>query len=142
MNDPTPGSATPLPAETAIALTVNGVQRQLNVAPWTTLLDALREHLGLTGTKKGCDHGQCGACTVLVNGTRINSCLSLAVMHDGEREAGIDPAAVHQHRAGAALAVIAALLGAGQIEMVPQRVQQSRPRRKLELPFDAVDGQR
>ena len=57
--------------------------REVDVAAWTTLLDALREHLGLTGTKKGCDHGQCGACTVLVNGKRINSCLTLAVMHDG-----------------------------------------------------------
>jgi len=73
----------PLPAKLRIALTVNGAPRQLEVAPWTTLLDALREHLGLTGTKKGCDHGQCGACTVLVNGTRINSCLTLAVMKDG-----------------------------------------------------------
>jgi xanthine dehydrogenase YagT iron-sulfur-binding subunit len=83
MNDPAPGTATSLPAATAIALTVNGVRRQLDVAPWTTLLDALREHLRLTGTKKGCDHGQCGACTVLVNGRRINSCLTLAVMKDG-----------------------------------------------------------
>ncbi len=55
----------------------------MEVAPWTTLLDALREYLDLTGTKKGCDHGQCGACTVLVNGTRINSCLTLAIMKDG-----------------------------------------------------------
>ena len=55
----------------------------VSIAPWTTLLDGLREYLGLTGTKKGCDHGQCGACTVLVNGVRINSCLTLAVMHDG-----------------------------------------------------------
>ena len=60
-------------------LTVNGTRRELEVAPWTTLLDLLREDLDLTGTKKGCDHGQCGACTVLVNGKRINSCLALAV---------------------------------------------------------------
>jgi xanthine dehydrogenase YagT iron-sulfur-binding subunit len=73
----------PLPTKVRIALTVNGVPRQLDVAPWTTLLDALRELLDLTGTKKGCDHGQCGACTVLLNGTRINSCLTLAVMKDG-----------------------------------------------------------
>ena len=65
-------------------ITVNGEARTLDVDPRTTLLDALRETLRLTGTKKGCDHGQCGACTVLVNGTRINSCLSLAVMHDGD----------------------------------------------------------
>ncbi|WP_264050115.1 (2Fe-2S)-binding protein [Methylobacterium flocculans] len=66
-----------------ISLTINGETRALQVAPWTTLLDLLREDLDLTGTKKGCDHGQCGACTVLVNGTRINSCLTLAVMKDG-----------------------------------------------------------
>jgi xanthine dehydrogenase YagT iron-sulfur-binding subunit len=71
------------PAKLAITLTVNGVERQLAVAPWTTLLDALRLHLDLTGTKKGCDHGQCGACTVLVDGRRIYSCLALAVMKDG-----------------------------------------------------------
>ncbi len=65
-------------------ITVNGEARSLDLDPRTTLLDALREHMGLTGSKKGCDHGQCGACTVLVNGTRINSCLSLAVMHDGD----------------------------------------------------------
>jgi xanthine dehydrogenase YagT iron-sulfur-binding subunit len=65
-------------------ITINGEARALDVDPRTTLLDALRETLHLTGTKKGCDHGQCGACTVLVNGTRINSCLSLAVMHDGD----------------------------------------------------------
>ncbi|GGM05518.1 (2Fe-2S)-binding protein [Pseudomonas asuensis] len=66
-----------------ISLNINGKQHELAVEPWTTLLDLLREHLDMTGTKKGCDHGQCGACTVLVNGTRINSCLSLAVMQDG-----------------------------------------------------------
>jgi xanthine dehydrogenase YagT iron-sulfur-binding subunit len=73
----------PTPAKIAITLVVNGVARKLEVAPWTTLLDALREHLDLTGTKKGCDHGQCGACTVLLDGRRINSCLTLAVMKDG-----------------------------------------------------------
>lgn len=67
----------------SITLNVNGQTRQLDVYPWTTLLDLLREQLALTGTKKGCDHGQCGACTVLVDGTRINSCLTLAVMQDG-----------------------------------------------------------
>jgi xanthine dehydrogenase YagT iron-sulfur-binding subunit len=67
-----------------IALTINNNLRQLDIDPRTSLLDALREHLHLTGTKKGCDHGQCGACTVLVNGRRINSCLSLAIMHEGD----------------------------------------------------------
>ncbi len=65
-------------------ITVNGEARRLDVDLRTTLLDLLREHLGLMGTKKGCDHGQCGACTVLVDGVRINSCLSLAVMHEGQ----------------------------------------------------------
>jgi xanthine dehydrogenase YagT iron-sulfur-binding subunit len=64
-----------------VRLTVNGRQYALDLDPRTTLLDALREHLALTGTKKGCDQGQCGACTVIVNGQRINSCLTLAVMH-------------------------------------------------------------
>lgn len=63
---------------------VNGTAQELTLDPRTTLLDALREHLHLTGTKKGCDHGQCGACTVIVNGQRINACLSLAVMHEGD----------------------------------------------------------
>ncbi len=71
------------PDKLSVALTVNGVAAQLKVAPWTTLLDALRDHLDLTGTKKGCDHGQCGACTVLVDGRRIVSCLTFAVMNDG-----------------------------------------------------------
>jgi len=66
-----------------VMFTVNGQTRRLLVDPRTTLLDALREHLGLTGTKKGCDHGQCGACTAIVDGRRINTCLSLAVMHEG-----------------------------------------------------------
>jgi xanthine dehydrogenase YagT iron-sulfur-binding subunit len=82
-----PTSLAAAPAETAspqpekVRLTVNGRQHALELDPRTTLLDALREHLALTGTKKGCDQGQCGACTVIVNGQRINSCLTLAVMH-------------------------------------------------------------
>jgi xanthine dehydrogenase YagT iron-sulfur-binding subunit len=72
-----------LPAKLDVTLRINGVERRVALRPWTTLLDALREYLDLTGTKKGCDHGQCGACTVLVNGRRIVSCLTLAVMQDG-----------------------------------------------------------
>jgi xanthine dehydrogenase YagT iron-sulfur-binding subunit len=64
-----------------VDLTVNGTRRPLRIDTRTTVLDVLREHLGLTGTKKGCDHGQCGACTLLINGRRINACLTLAVMH-------------------------------------------------------------
>jgi xanthine dehydrogenase YagT iron-sulfur-binding subunit len=67
-----------------ITLRINGKDRQLRVDPRTTLLDCIRESILLTGTKKGCDHGQCGACTVHVNGRRVVSCLSLALMHDGE----------------------------------------------------------
>ena len=84
-----PGSAAAVPARAdppimPVSFKVNGKAHALTVDPRTTLLDALREHLHLTGTKKGCDHGQCGACTVLVNGTRINSCLSLALQHEGD----------------------------------------------------------
>jgi xanthine dehydrogenase YagT iron-sulfur-binding subunit len=71
------------PTTTRILLMVNGVPNQLDVASRTTLLDALRDHLELTGTKKGCDHGQCGACTVLLDGRRVLSCLTLAIMKDG-----------------------------------------------------------
>src|ERR687896_1341560 len=72
-----------LPAKASLNLKINGADKQIEVAPWTTLLDLLREYLDLTGTKKGCDHGQCGACTVLVDGKRINSCMTLAIMKDG-----------------------------------------------------------
>jgi xanthine dehydrogenase YagT iron-sulfur-binding subunit len=72
-------------ATAAVTLNVNGEDRQLQIDPRTTLLDCLRENLALPGTKKGCDHGQCGACTVHVNGRRVNSCLSFAVMHAGDK---------------------------------------------------------
>ncbi|WP_084649879.1 2Fe-2S iron-sulfur cluster-binding protein [Stappia stellulata] len=67
-----------------LSFAVNGRKQSLDLDPRVTLLDALRDHVGLSGSKKGCDHGQCGACTVLVNGRRINACLSLAVMHEGD----------------------------------------------------------
>ena len=82
-----PGSA---PPSSPVRFEVNGKQHELRVDNRTTLLDALRENLKLTGTKKGCDHGQCGACTVTVNGARINACLSLAVMHDGDKVTTIE----------------------------------------------------
>jgi xanthine dehydrogenase YagT iron-sulfur-binding subunit len=71
-------------AKVALSLTINGDKKQVHVDPRTSLLDLLREDLKMTGTKKGCDHGQCGACTVLANGRRINSCLALALSHDGD----------------------------------------------------------
>jgi len=80
MQDNPPHLSTPT---VPVALTINGEKHQLDVAPWTTLVDLLREDLHLTGTKKGCDHGQCGACTVLIDGVRLNSCLILAVTRDG-----------------------------------------------------------
>ena len=76
--------ATNIPFDMTIQLTVNGEQQAITVDVRTSLLDLLRERLHLTGTKKGCDHGQCGACTVHVNGRRVTSCLTLAVMHDGD----------------------------------------------------------
>jgi len=72
-----------VPEQATVRLKVNGADRELKVMPWTTLLDVLREQLVLTGTKKGCDQGQCGACTVLVDGKRILSCMTLAIMRDG-----------------------------------------------------------
>ena len=112
LGDSTPGK-TAAPAETAggpdiegavpITLRINGKDRQLRVDPRTTLLDCIRETVALTGTKKGCDHGQCGACTVHVNGRRVNSCLSLALMHDGEEITTIEglgtPDALHPMQA-------------------------------------------
>jgi len=88
----------PTPGKFFVTLTVNGIETRLELAPWTTLLDALRDHLNLTGTKKGCDHGQCGACTVLLDGRRINSCLALAVMKDGARITTIEGLAAQDGR--------------------------------------------
>ena len=79
-----------VPSISKVSFTVNGMASELEIDTRTTLLDALREHLHLAGTKKGCDHGQCGACTVIVDGRRINSCLTLAVMHEGDTH--------HDHR--------------------------------------------
>ena len=76
---------TNVPGGMPVTLTVNGHDHAMALDTRTSLLDALREHLDLTGTKKGCDHGQCGACTVLVNGRRVNACLTLAIMHDGDK---------------------------------------------------------
>jgi xanthine dehydrogenase YagT iron-sulfur-binding subunit len=109
------GSATGVPAAGAVAdgpdvegaipitLRINGKEHALRVDPRTTLLDCVRETVALTGTKKGCDHGQCGACTVHVNGRRVNSCLSLALMHDGDEITTIEglgtPGALHPMQA-------------------------------------------
>ena len=105
----------PVPEKIPVMLIVNGVGTQLKLAPWTTLLDALRDHLDLTGTKKGCDHGQCGACTVLVDGRRINSCLTLAVMKDGANVTTIEGLAAN----GALLAL--------QQAFIDCRFRRSRP---------------
>ena len=80
-----------------VELRINGHPHSLTLDPRTTLLDALREHLALTGSKKGCDHGQCGACTVLIEGRRINSCLTLAVMHDGQSVTTIEGLALGEN---------------------------------------------
>ena len=86
-----------MPVTAKVSFTVNGKVRELELDTRTTLLDALREHLHLTGTKKGCDQGQCGACTVIVDGRRINSCLTLAVMHDGARITTIEGLGTPDH---------------------------------------------
>ena len=90
-------SASGAPVQAKLSFTVNGTEKHLTLDTRTTLLDALREHLHLTGTKKGCDHGQCGACTVHVNGRRINSCLTLAVMHEGDQVTTIEGLGTPEH---------------------------------------------
>ena len=134
----TAGEAIPLPEKISVTLIINGVETQLSVAPWTTLLDALREQLDLTGTKKGCDHGQCGACTVLVDGRRINSCLTLAVMKDGAKVTTIEGLAEGRRAASAAAGVHRArrlpvrLLHAGPdlLGRGPDRRRQGEDRRR------------
>jgi xanthine dehydrogenase YagT iron-sulfur-binding subunit len=100
--EPSPSHASP-PGGFSVTFTVNGDRVELVVDPRSTLLDTLRETLDLTGTKKGCDHGQCGACTVHVNGRRINSCLSFTAMHDGDTITTVEglgaPAALHPMQA-------------------------------------------
>jgi xanthine dehydrogenase YagT iron-sulfur-binding subunit len=92
-----------IPAAVSVTLKINGKEHQLRVDPRTTLLDCIRETVALTGTKKGCDHGQCGACTVHVDGRRVNSCLSLALMHDGQEITTLEglgtPEAMHPMQA-------------------------------------------
>jgi xanthine dehydrogenase YagT iron-sulfur-binding subunit len=85
------------PEANSCTITINGVVHSLSIDPRVTLLDLLRERLALTGAKKGCDHGQCGACTVLVNGDRINACLALAVAHDGHQVTTIEGLASGEH---------------------------------------------
>jgi xanthine dehydrogenase YagT iron-sulfur-binding subunit len=89
-----PSEAGGFSSPVSVSLTVNGMPHDLSLDPRSSLLDVLREHLDLTGTKKGCDHGQCGACTVLIDGRRINSCLTLAVMKDGAHVTTIEGLAV------------------------------------------------
>ena len=102
-NDTQPGASETNTGLMHVQLEVNGQTRELDIDPRTTLLDCLREHLHLTGTKKGCDHGQCGACTVHVDGRRVNSCLSLAATHEGEAITTIEglgrPGALHPMQA-------------------------------------------
>ncbi|MBC7433107.1 MAG: (2Fe-2S)-binding protein [Rubritepida sp.] len=80
----------PALAGETLSITINGIRHEIETPPWTTLLDLLRDEIGLTGTKKGCDHGQCGACTVLLDGNRVLSCLVLAVSRDGSEVTTIE----------------------------------------------------
>ena len=101
---------TPVPKNVQLTLRVNGEEQQVSFAPYKTLLEVLREDMGLTGTKHGCELGECGACAVLVDGAPVLSCLALAVEYE--------------HRAGAALAELAAVLGAGEREVFAQHLEE------------------
>ena len=90
MRTPPAAASAPLPPTQRVRLRLNGQPREFELLPWVTLLDLLRERCGLTGTKKGCDHGQCGACTVLVDGRRTLACLQLAVMREGSEVTTIE----------------------------------------------------
>jgi xanthine dehydrogenase YagT iron-sulfur-binding subunit len=100
---PAPPAAPEIPGTVPVALRINGATHRIRIDPRATLLDTLRETVHLTGTKKGCDHGQCGACTVHVNGQRVNSCLRLALMHEGDDITTIEglgtPEALHPMQA-------------------------------------------
>ena len=102
-NETSPGAGPNIEGAVPITLRINGKDHQLRIDPRSTLLDCIRETVALSGTKKGCDHGQCGACTVHVNGRRVNSCLTLALMHDGEEITTIEglgtPDALHPMQA-------------------------------------------
>ena len=130
--------AQPPPPKVRVEMTINGSTVQAEVAPWTTLLDLLRERLGLTGTKKGCDQGQCGACTVLVDGVRVNSCLTLAVMRDGAEVTTVEGLAEGDSLHPVQRAFVVADLPFGTYEAGPEQALASAVRVMKETGVSAV----